>query len=496
VQQDLILHGPLGRAARQMTAERNLRSEIVYVAALSLWSAAIAPTVRIKSQGETRPPTVWTAMISPGGGWDSEWLKIALKALGSKSALPHVRIHPNIHTRHTLQRACKADGRLDAPQARVTSILGGSPFSSSRLMRTQLAELEPYLRPAWDRGWIAENDRAFKARHRHSLGVLWEISPREWEAKSGMLNTATRSRFLCFNIPANRYAHRNHFKGGSTNVEQLESHPMAQAIEWIRNKHTLELDEAGAAAWDVVRLAERTLESALGLERTCRIGEHTLRAAAALAAAECSTSIGQRDVVAAWTFVRQAIKDTCEIEDIDTKIPLDDLLANTDTGILAASESTEILDYAPSKDTSELSIISSSNENAYFEATASRFRTTTRIERERDTWKVRQVKKWYDDHCQMCSTRLELPPPARAVSEGAHIQALGGEHQGPDTVENILCLCPNCHTLFDLGARYLTDTLEVIDAVNGKNIGPLARHPQHRIGVQYVRSHRARWNVS
>jgi hypothetical protein len=481
-----------------MTIERNLRSEIVYVAALSVWSAAIAPTVRIRSRREKRPPIVWSAMISPGGGWDTEWFEVALKALGSKSALPYIRIHPNIHTRHMLQRACKADGRRDIRSAIAASVLGGSPFSSSRSKRAQLAELEPYLRPAWDWGWITEDGRELEdGGPRPSLGVLWEISPQEWEAKSGMLDTATRSRFLCFNIPANRYAHRNPFKG-STEVEQAESHPMTQAIEWIRSKHTLELDEAGAAAWAAVRPAESKLESALGLGRTCRIGEHTLRVAAALAAAECSTSIGQREVAAAWTFVRQAIVDTCEIDDLVLKVPLDDLLADIDMGLrtaIAAAESTEVPRYAPSSSTSVVSITSDSDEDVYYEATPSRFRTTTRIERERDTWKVRQVKAWYNDRCQMCLTRLELPPPARAVSEGAHIQALGGEHLGPDLVENILCLCPNCHTLFDLGARYLTDALEVINAVNGQNLGTLTRHPLHRIGIQYVRSHRARWNI-
>lgn len=46
---------------------------------------------------------------------------------------------------------------------------------------------------------------------------------------------------------------------------------------------------------------------------------------------------------------------------------------------------------------------------------------------------------------------------------------------------------------FDNGAFYLTDDLEVIDALNGKVRGPLRVHAKHCIDLAYVRHHRARW---
>ncbi|MDR6637405.1 YDG/SRA domain-containing protein [Paenarthrobacter nitroguajacolicus] len=57
------------------------------------------------------------------------------------------------------------------------------------------------------------------------------------------------------------------------------------------------------------------------------------------------------------------------------------------------------------------------------------------------------VKRLYDNTCQMCGTRLITA--VGPYSEGAHIRPLGIPHNGPDTLENILCLCPNCHVLFD-----------------------------------------------
>ena len=71
----------------------------------------------------------------------------------------------------------------------------------------------------------------------------------------------------------------------------------------------------------------------------------------------------------------------------------------------------------------------------------------------------RFVKKLYEDACQVCGVRLEIP--GGAVSEGAHIRSLGRPHSGPDTVDNVLCLCPNHHTLFDEGGIYVSDDLRV-----------------------------------
>ncbi|WP_330334895.1 HNH endonuclease [Streptomyces sp. NBC_00536] len=67
----------------------------------------------------------------------------------------------------------------------------------------------------------------------------------------------------------------------------------------------------------------------------------------------------------------------------------------------------------------------------------------------------------------MCATVLALPSPRHRYSEAAHIRAR--EDNGPDIVENLLCLCPTCHVLFDAGARVLTDDLTIVDTVTGQH---------------------------
>lgn len=113
---------------------------------------------------------------------------------------------------------------------------------------------------------------------------------------------------------------------------------------------------------------------------------------------------------------------------------------------------------------------------------------TTRVIRSTEV--SRYIKKLYDNRCQVCDVRLE--GPGGALAEGAHIRALGGKHAGPDVPANVLCLCPNHHTLFDEGGIYITDDSKVID-YHGQVVGVLTRHPKHAIGLEHLQSHRRRF---
>jgi putative restriction endonuclease len=101
----------------------------------------------------------------------------------------------------------------------------------------------------------------------------------------------------------------------------------------------------------------------------------------------------------------------------------------------------------------------------------------------RDTAQAREIKVLYDYRCQMCGTRLEgLAGP---YAEAAHIRPFGAPHNGPDTPDNILCLCPNHHVLFDHGGTGITEDLSLIGAE-----GRLHVHPQHRISEEHLRYRR------
>ena len=66
----------------------------------------------------------------------------------------------------------------------------------------------------------------------------------------------------------------------------------------------------------------------------------------------------------------------------------------------------------------------------------------------RDTAMSRKVKRLYQFQCQVCGVRLEIEPGV-FYAEAHHLKPLGGVHEGEDVKENVICLCPNHHALFD-----------------------------------------------
>jgi hypothetical protein len=91
----------------------------------------------------------------------------------------------------------------------------------------------------------------------------------------------------------------------------------------------------------------------------------------------------------------------------------------------------------------------------------------------RDTQLANRVKVLHDYECQICGETMVLHDGSR-YAEGHHIRPLGSPHDGPDVVENIICLCPNHHAACDLGAILLVD---------------LRTRREHHIGQQYIDYH-------
>ncbi len=125
--------------------------------------------------------------------------------------------------------------------------------------------------------------------------------------------------------------------------------------------------------------------------------------------------------------------------------------------------------------------------DAVSEATASysaaQRREVTVLRLVRDTVQGRRIKALYDHRCQVCGTRLEgLAGP---YAESAHVRPLGAPHDGPDTPDNILCLCPNHHVLFDHGGVAVAEDLSLLGAE-----GHLTVNPEHTINKEHLRYHR------
>lgn len=99
--------------------------------------------------------------------------------------------------------------------------------------------------------------------------------------------------------------------------------------------------------------------------------------------------------------------------------------------------------------------------------------TTYRIVR--DTEKARRVKRLHRYECQICGHTIQLPNGSR-YSEGHHIQPLGSPHNGPDVIENILCVCPNHHAELDYGVAPI-------------NLSTLHTSKCHPIAPQFIEYH-------
>ncbi|MFE6744750.1 YDG/SRA domain-containing protein [Kitasatospora purpeofusca] len=110
----------------------------------------------------------------------------------------------------------------------------------------------------------------------------------------------------------------------------------------------------------------------------------------------------------------------------------------------------------------------------------------------RSTAVANYVKKVHDFHCQVCGTRLTAPTCPYA--EAAHIRGLGRPHHGPDIADNVLCLCPNHHTLFDFGMLIIDDDLTVTDRSSGTVIGQLREAPGHQVDREHLAYHREHYS--
>lgn len=117
------------------------------------------------------------------------------------------------------------------------------------------------------------------------------------------------------------------------------------------------------------------------------------------------------------------------------------------------------------------------------EYAAGQRREVTVLRLVRDTAQGRRIKALYDHSCQVCGTRLEgLAGP---YAEAAHVRPLGAPHYGPDTPDNILCLCPNHHVLFDHGGVAVAEDLSLLGTE-----GHLTVHSEHKINKEHLRYHR------
>ena len=100
----------------------------------------------------------------------------------------------------------------------------------------------------------------------------------------------------------------------------------------------------------------------------------------------------------------------------------------------------------------------------------------------RNTSVGNEIKAMYNYCCQICGEQLETP--AGPYAECCHIKPLGRPHNGPDTIDNVLCLCPNHHVLFDTHAIHISDELSIIET--GQKLRLIN---EHSLNFNYIHYH-------
>lgn len=102
---------------------------------------------------------------------------------------------------------------------------------------------------------------------------------------------------------------------------------------------------------------------------------------------------------------------------------------------------------------------------------------------------VAELKAIYSDRCQVCSDR-RARSDGTGFSEVHYIQPLGEPHSGPDTVDNMLVLCPNHHADFDNGVITVdSDSLLISHpydrSIDGRSLMIADSHPLDTTHLTY-----------
>lgn len=87
---------------------------------------------------------------------------------------------------------------------------------------------------------------------------------------------------------------------------------------------------------------------------------------------------------------------------------------------------------------------------------------------------VNRIKKLYNNTCQICGLQLNVGKD-KYYSEVHHIIPLGKPHNGKDSLDNMICVCPNCHVQLDLKSKFLDENTFAVS--------------RHHISANYIKYH-------
>ncbi|MGE7761518.1 HNH endonuclease [Peribacillus sp. NPDC097895] len=107
----------------------------------------------------------------------------------------------------------------------------------------------------------------------------------------------------------------------------------------------------------------------------------------------------------------------------------------------------------------------------------------------RDSNISRRLRTMYDNECQLCGYRLRKST-GEYTSEAHHIQPYNKLHRGDDNGQNIIVLCPNCHTQFDDLYFAINPQTQEVHCIFGEedeyHLSKLKMREQHNLNLKYL----------
>ncbi|MFF9498311.1 DUF3987 domain-containing protein [Streptomyces sp. NPDC014656] len=314
-----VFYGPIGRAVRTIAPFAETDPLGIYVAVLSMWSAAIGGTVKVSSRGSARPVLLWSALVAGTGRGKGTALRAAHHVL-DKSLGRFLATHTTsgITSGASLVNHLweQQEATAETEHGRDVRALVVEEEWTEVLKRVKRdPSFTTKLRAAWDGTTLRNTTKEEAQEVRDPAMVLHShITPSDWakyvgesEAAGGSYNRILP--FLLGSVPM--------LDDDRVSLPKVDGSELSDAYGWATARpRVITLSENARPLWRIVRRYARILgetlpeAQAVFIERTA---EQTLRVAACLAAAECSETITEEMLWAALTLVRRSVQDAVRI---------------------------------------------------------------------------------------------------------------------------------------------------------------------------------------
>lgn len=314
-----VFYGPIGRAVRTIAPFAETDPLGIYVAVLSMWSAAIGGTVKVSSRGSARPVLLWSALVAGTGRGKGTALRAAHHVL-DKSLGRFLATHTTsgITSGASLVNHLweQQEATAETEHGRDVRALVVEEEWTEVLKRVKRdPSFTTKLRAAWDGATLRNTTKEEAQEVRDPAMVLHShITPSDWakyvgesEAAGGSYNRILP--FLLGSVPM--------LDDDRLSLPKVDGSELSDAYGWATARpRVITLSEDARPLWRIVRRYARILgenlpeAQAVFIERTA---EQTLRVAACLAAAECSETITEEMLWAALTLVRRSVQDAVRI---------------------------------------------------------------------------------------------------------------------------------------------------------------------------------------